>query len=94
MRERSARPLRILLVRQAVPGRRQWAVNHDLLWLVRRRLVAVMGVVVAIMGGVFTLQGVGILGGSFMSGSATWAVIGIAMVIAGLTLYARGTRTR
>ena len=51
-----------------------------------------VGVVVAVVGGVFTLQGVGVLGGSFMSGSATWAVIGIVMVIAGLTLYARGTR--
>jgi hypothetical protein len=61
---------------------------------VNGRLLAAIGAVVAVVGGVFTLQGVGILGGSFMSGSATWAVIGIAMVIAGITLYARGTRTR
>ena len=59
-----------------------------------RRVVAVIGIVVAVVGGVFTLQGVGVLGGSFMSGSATWAVIGIVMVIAGITLYGRGTRTR
>lgn len=59
-----------------------------------RRAVAVIGIVIAVVGGVFTLQGVGVLGGSFMSGSATWAVIGIVMVIAGITLYGRGTRTR
>lgn len=56
------------------------------------RVVAVTGVVMALVGGVFTLQGIGVLGGSFMSGSGTWAVIGIVMVIAGLTLYGRGTR--
>jgi hypothetical protein len=58
----------------------------------RGRAVAAVGIVVALVGAVFTLQGIGILGGSFMSGSATWAVIGIAMVAIGLTLYARGTR--
>ena len=58
------------------------------------RIVAGVGIVVALVGAVFTLQGLGVLGGSFMSGSATWAVIGIAMVAAGLTLYARATRAR
>jgi len=52
----------------------------------------VLGVVVAIVGAVFTLQGFGVLGGSFMSGSATWAVIGLAMVAAGVTLYGYSTR--
>jgi hypothetical protein len=52
------------------------------------------GLVVAVVGGVFTLQGIGVLGGSFMSGSPTWAVIGTAMVVTGLVLYGRATRTR
>jgi hypothetical protein len=56
------------------------------------RVIAVLGVVAALVGAVFTLQGVGVLGGSFMSGSATWAVIGIALVVAGLVVYARATR--
>ena len=56
------------------------------------RVLAVIGIVVAVVGGVFALQGVGLLRGSFMSGSAVWAVIGIAMMIAGVTLYGRGTR--
>lgn len=58
------------------------------------RVLFVVGVVVAVVGAVFTLQGVGVLGGSFMSGSATWAVIGIGMVAAGLTVCARATRSR
>ena len=58
------------------------------------RWLAAIGVVVAVVGAVFTLQGAGVLGGSFMSGSGTWLVIGIAMVIAGLVLYARSTSER
>ena len=61
---------------------------------VRSRALSLIGVVLAVAGGVFTLQGIGVLGGSFMSGSATWAVIGIALVVVGLVLYSRGTRTR
>lgn len=61
---------------------------------VRNRALSLIGILVAVAGGVFTLQGIGVLGGSFMSGSATWAVIGIALVVVGLVLYSRGTRTR
>jgi hypothetical protein len=60
----------------------------------RIRALAVIGIVAALVGAVFTLQGIGVLGGSFMSGSGTWTVIGIALVVAGLTLYARATRAR
>jgi hypothetical protein len=66
---------------------------HDQLMAVRRAM-QVVGILLAVVGGVFTLQGIGVLGGSFMSGSATWAVIGIVLVITGLVLYARATRTR
>ena len=58
----------------------------------RNRIVAAVGVVAAIAGAVFTLQGVGVLGGSFMSGSGTWAIIGIVLVVVGIMLYARATR--
>ena len=54
--------------------------------------MAGIGVVIALVGAVFTLQGAGVLGGSFMSGSAIWAVIGLAMVAAGVTLYGYSTR--
>jgi hypothetical protein len=60
----------------------------------RNRALAVVGIVVALAGAVFALQGVGLLGGSFMSGSATWLVIGLVLVAAGLTLYGRATRNR
>jgi hypothetical protein len=56
-----------------------------------RRALSVVGIVVALVGAVFTLQGAGVLGGSFMTGSGTWLVIGIAMVVAGLVVYARST---
>jgi hypothetical protein len=59
-----------------------------------RRALSIIGIVVALVGAVFTLQGAGVLGGSFMSGSGTWLVIGIAMVVAGLALYARSTSER
>lgn len=58
------------------------------------RVGRVVGVAIAVVGAVFTLQGIGVLGGSFMSGSATWAIIGVAMVVVGLVLYAGVTRTR
>lgn len=58
----------------------------------RSRGVRLLAVVVGVVGAVFTLQGFGVLGGSFMSGSATWAVIGLAMVAAGVTLYGYSTR--
>ena len=58
------------------------------------RVLSVAGVLVALVGAVFTLQGIGLLGGSFMSGSARWAVIGAVLVVAGLGLYLRATRGR
>jgi hypothetical protein len=36
-----------------------------------------------VVGGVFLGQGVGLIPGSFMTGSATWAVIGGVMIAAG-----------
>jgi hypothetical protein len=59
-----------------------------------RRVLALTGIAVALVGAVFTLQGAGVLGGSFMSGSGTWLVIGVVMVVAGLVLYARSTSER
>jgi len=59
-----------------------------------RRVPALTGIAVALVGAVFTLQGAGVLGGSFMSGSGTWLVIGVVMVVAGLVLYARSTSER
>jgi hypothetical protein len=59
----------------------------------RRALVGI-GLVAFVVGAVFALQGFGVLGGSFMSGSGVWAVIGLAMIAVGATAYGFGTRRR
>jgi hypothetical protein len=50
------------------------------------------GVVLAIAGAVWALQGFGVIGGSFMSGNSVWAIIGPIVAVAGLALVALGIR--
>ncbi|HLY32283.1 MAG TPA: hypothetical protein VKQ36_14735 [Ktedonobacterales bacterium] len=50
----------------------------------------IIGVLVAAAGVVFTLQGLGILQGSAMSGSHTWVVLGPIIAIIGLALVGVG----
>jgi hypothetical protein len=45
-----------------------------------------MGVLISLAGGVWLLQGGGVLPGSFMSGDRTWAWIGGGTLIVGLAL--------
>jgi hypothetical protein len=60
-----------------------------------RRVVLVgTGFLLTLAGVVFTLQGVGILGGSVMSGVTFWAVAGPVIALAGVTLAAIGLRDR
>ena len=54
----------------------------------------VIGVVLVLVGAVWFLQGVGVIGGSFMTGEAVWAVIGAACVIGGIALALSGRRAR
>ena len=49
----------------------------------------VAGVVLVLLGLLWTLQGFGVIGGSFMSGSTTWLIIGIVLVVAGVVLLGR-----
>lgn len=60
------------------------------------RRVALVGVGVLLMlaGVIFTLQGVGVLGGSVMSGVTFWAVAGPVIAVAGLAIAALGLRDR
>jgi len=60
----------------------------------RQILVVVIGVAAALAGLVWTLQGLGYVGGSFMSGATVWAVIGPLVLLAGLVLIVVGMRTR
>jgi hypothetical protein len=54
----------------------------------------IIGVVLVLIGGLWTLQGLNLVGGSFMTGSALWLVIGVVVVIAGLALLFRRPRGR
>jgi hypothetical protein len=49
---------------------------------VRKALLLVLGGVLVLVGGVWTLQGLGYLSGSPMTGVAAWAIIG--PLVAGL----------
>ena len=58
-----------------------------------RRVVLVgAGFILMLAGVVFTLQGVGVLGGSVMSGITFWAVTGPVIALAGLILAVIGLR--
>ena len=60
-----------------------------------RRVVLVgAGFILMLAGVVFTLQGVGVLGGSVMSGITFWAVVGPVIALAGLILAVIGLRDR
>jgi len=53
------------------------------------RYAWIVGLLLVLIGGVWTLQGFGVIGGSFMTGSTTWLVIGLVLVVAGIALVAR-----
>ncbi len=59
-----------------------------------RFLLPALGVVLALVGALWTLQGVGVVGGSFMTGSRVWLVIGLVALVAGIWLLVRSLRTR
>lgn len=51
-----------------------------------------LGVLLVIIGTVWTLQGLNVLGGSAMSGVTLWAVIGPVVAVLGITLAFSGRR--
>jgi len=53
-----------------------------------RGIAGGLGLVLLLAGTVFFFQGIGVIGGSFMSGSARWAVIGALLDLAGVGLLA------
>jgi uncharacterized membrane protein len=53
-----------------------------------------LGALVALTGAVWTLQGLGYIGGSFMSGATLWAVIGPIVLLAGLAIIVLALRGR
>jgi hypothetical protein len=53
-----------------------------------------LGLLAVVVGAVWTLQGLGYLGGSVMTGQTIWAVIGPVVALAGLVSIAVGLRRR
>ncbi|MGE0279863.1 MAG: LPXTG cell wall anchor domain-containing protein [Rhizobiaceae bacterium] len=57
-----------------------------------RLILVVISVLLILMGGLWALQGVGLVGGSFMTGDSNWLYIGMVTAIvgvAGLVLFRR-----
>jgi hypothetical protein len=50
------------------------------------------GIVLILLGGLWFLQGVGILGGSVMSGQSFWAIVGAVLLVVGAVLCYVGLR--
>jgi len=59
-----------------------------------RNAMSVLGVVTALFGVLFTLQGVGKVQGSFMSNTTTWTVLGPIIALLGIGIAIAGWRRR
>lgn len=59
-----------------------------------RIVVMGIGVVVACFGVLWALQGFGVLGGSPMSNTTTWSVIGPIVAVVGIAVAVYGSRMR
>jgi hypothetical protein len=60
----------------------------------RRILLTIVGALLIIAGVVWTLQGLGFLKGSVMTGVTLWALIGPVVAIGGLATTVTGLRSR
>lgn len=58
-----------------------------------RPVAFALGVVLVVIGIVWTTQGLGYLAGSPMTGVTLWAVVGPVVVLAGVGLLVRGARS-
>ena len=59
-----------------------------------KTILLIVACLLVVFGVLFTLQGVGIVGGSAMTGDTTWAVIGPILAVVGLLLGAWALRRR
>jgi hypothetical protein len=57
-------------------------------------VLLVVGLLLVLFGVVWTLQGLDVIGGSPMSGSSIWAVVGPITAVVGLILAITGLRRR
>jgi len=56
--------------------------------------LTVVGVLCLIVGGIWILQGINILPGSFMTGQTKWAIYGAIVFVVGIVLLIRANRRR
>ncbi len=54
--------------------------------------LSIVGIVFILFGGLWTLQGMNVVRNSFMTGKIQWAIIGIVMLLVGLTLVVFANR--
>jgi hypothetical protein len=59
-----------------------------------RVAIGIIGVVLALFGVVWALQGFGVLGGSPMSNTTTWSIIGPIVAVIGIALAIGAFRRR
>jgi len=53
----------------------------------RKRIQIISAIVLMALGALWSLQGAGLLAGSFMTGQPTWLVIGIVLLVIGIVLF-------
>ena len=58
----------------------------------QRMVLLVVGVILIAIGALWTLQGVGVVGGSAMSGVTLWAIVCPAVAVGGILLVVRSRR--
>ena len=59
-----------------------------------RIVLNVLGVLCLILGGVWILQGINILPGSFMTGQTKWAIYGSVLVVVAVALLTSANRRK
>lgn len=57
-----------------------------------RWIPAAVGVLLLVLGALWTLQGANVIPGSFMTGQQVWLFIGLAVAAVGVTLIVRSLR--
>lgn len=60
----------------------------------RKPTLVIVGIVVALLGLLFTLQGAGVIKGSTMSDTTFWTVSGPIIIVIGLAVASVGARGR
>ena len=68
--------------------------GHPLKTLDTHLLTIVLGLVLLLMGGIWALQGLGLMRGSVMTGQSLWLVLGVLAALVGVGLVVWSLRAR